>query len=79
MWTFDMDAKTAAAAQAGYRQVRKQQRRLDTRPIAAEIVSLILAHQKDPRLKWRNDGSVLVRIGMISGLEEAHAQVRVFA
>lgn len=69
-WTVDMDTRNATCEQSGYRQLYQQQPRLDTRPIAQEIVSLIHGHHEDERLKWRNDGSVLVKISMIAGLEE---------
>ncbi len=64
-WTLNMDTRTASCEYLGHRQVRPMQPRLDIRPVAEEIVQLIIDHQEDERLKWNNDGSVRVQIGKI--------------
>ncbi len=64
-WILDIRAKTATYTRTGYKQIRPSDARLDIRPLAEEIVSLILNHSEEDRLKWCDDGSVRVRIGKI--------------
>ena len=64
-WNSNIETRTAGCWNAGYKQVRARQARLDVRPNAEEVVRLILSHQQDERLKWREDGSVWVQIGRI--------------
>lgn len=65
MWMLNVDTRTASCQNVGYRQVRPMQARLDIRPVAQEIVQLIIGHTKDDRLRWNKDGSVRVQIGKI--------------
>src|SRR4051794_20946368 len=48
--------------------------RLDVRPIAEEIVELIVNGQEDGRLQWDGDGSVRVLIGKIIPNERTNKQ-----
>jgi hypothetical protein len=64
-WTLDVNDMTATCAKIGYRQIRPMAPRLDVRPLAEEIVQLIMEHKVDDRLKWKDDGTVRVQIGKI--------------
>lgn len=64
-WTLDTNAKTATCGIIGYKQVSPMAPRLDVRPLAEEVVQLILHHKQDERLKWNDDGSVRIHIGTI--------------
>lgn len=48
-----------------FRQVHGRQPRLDVRPLAEEVASLILLRQEDDRLKWYDDGRVRVVVGKV--------------
>jgi hypothetical protein len=50
------------------------QPRLDTKRIAAEIVSLIVSRQNDSRVKWNPSGSVRVLIGQMFPSDSAVKQ-----
>ena len=64
-WQIDINAKTAICTITGYRQISPMSRRLNVRPLAEEVVQLILQNKTDERLKWNKDGSVRVHIGKI--------------
>jgi hypothetical protein len=64
-WTLNVKDKTAACWKIGYRQIRPMAPRLYVRPLAEEIVRMILEHKVDDRLKWNDDGTVRVKIGKI--------------
>jgi hypothetical protein len=56
-WSVDVDRTEADCQMTGYRQVGPMSPRLDVKPIAAEIVSLIERGADDDRLKWSPDRS----------------------
>jgi len=64
-WILDVNDMTATCARIGYRQIRPMAPRLDVRPLAEEIVQMIVEHKVDDRLKWNDDGTVRVEIGKI--------------
>ncbi len=64
-WNIDINARTATCMNVGHRQISPMAPRLDVRPIAEEMVNLILQRKSDERLKWKDDGSVQVQIGKI--------------
>jgi hypothetical protein len=64
-WNINLEKGIADCWNAGYKQVVARQSRLNVRPLAEEIVFLILAHKEDERLRWLKDGSVWVQIGKI--------------
>jgi len=64
-WQIDINAKTAICEKTSYRQINPMSRRVNVRPLAEEVVQLILQHKTDERLKWNKDGSVRVHIGKI--------------
>lgn len=64
-WDIDVEKLVATSYTAGSRQVLPMQRKLDVRPMAEEIVCLIVNRQEDDRLKWNHDGSVRVFVGKI--------------
>jgi hypothetical protein len=65
LWEINIDQKTASCHKVGYRQMLPRQPSLNVRPIAEEIVQLIVNRQENERLKWNKDGSVRVQIGKI--------------
>src|SRR5262245_10155191 len=64
-WTLNVDTRTASSYNAGHRQVQPMEARLDIRPLAEEVVQLVIGHQEDERLRWNTDGSVRIQIGKI--------------
>ena len=58
----------------GHKQLSPMAPRLGVRPLAETVARLILEHQVDDRLQWRNDGSVLVQISRIIPTGSAVAQ-----
>jgi hypothetical protein len=64
-WHVDVDRGTARLAGEKRRQLGTMDRRLDVKPIAAEIAALITAGREDPRLKWRGPNSVRIIIGEV--------------
>ena len=70
-WIVDTEACAASWCPAGHRQLRPANPRLDVAPLAKEIATAIFGHQADERLSWKNDGSVIVKIGRIIPPESA--------
>jgi hypothetical protein len=64
-WAVDLAKRTACCVERRGRQVRPTQPRLDVRPLADEVARLIVARQRDRRLKWYADGRVRVLVGQI--------------
>jgi len=64
-WTVDLKTCSTEWEMVGHRQVTPMAPRLDVRPIAEEIVTLVRRSKNDPRLHWRADGSVHVVITRI--------------
>jgi hypothetical protein len=61
-WTIDLNAMTATISSERRRQIYQQDRRLDVRPIAAELAGLITGGRESRFLKWFEDGSVVVKM-----------------
>jgi hypothetical protein len=64
-WTLDTQTMRARFRSIGHTQLKPMQQKWPVRPVAEEVVALILNHQSDNRLKWSDDGSVRVHIGKI--------------
>ena len=64
-WKLNMSEKTAICYQAGHRQLKPMQERVNVKPIAEEVTRLIINHKEDERLKWNDDGTVRILIGEI--------------
>jgi hypothetical protein len=64
-WAVDLDTETATFAETRYRQLRPMSPRLDVRPLAEEVASLILGRAEDDRIHRYEDGRVRVRVGKI--------------
>ena len=64
-WEVNINQRSASFWLAKPRQVRPMQPRLDVKPMAREIVDLIVNYKEDERLKWSKDGSVRILIGKI--------------
>lgn len=64
-WTLDLDARTASAARSGHKQLSPAARRVDVRPIAADLSRLIRAGKASSRLKWLSLEAVEVRVGVV--------------
>ena len=64
-WRVDMDQRVASLTETGRRQLCKMARRLDVRPLCEEICELIVKGQPDPRLYWKGNSEVQVRIGEV--------------
>jgi len=64
-WNVNIQARSATCSTDGHRQLGPMQAGLNVKPLAEEIVGLILERQIDRRLKWNADGSVRVVIGNI--------------
>jgi hypothetical protein len=65
-WTVDIFSGRAEVSPHGpKRLVGKRQLAVDVKPLAEEIVALILAGKRDERLDWSSDARVKVLIGKI--------------
>src|SRR5262249_6630408 len=64
-WEINIERGTASCQICGSRQLQPMQPKLDVGPLAHEVAELIINRRDDTRLKWQEDGSVLVRIGVI--------------
>ena len=64
-WAVDVEHKTVTMDMSGYRQITPRAAPLDIKPIAKEIVDLVLHRAEDHRLKWSKKGHVQVLIGRI--------------
>jgi len=64
-WTVDVERGTALCEETGYRQLMPRQRPLDVKPMAEEIAAAIVSHADEPRLKWVDQKTVRVKIGVI--------------
>lgn len=73
-WLLDIEIKQATCQKRRYRQVEVRNNPLDVVLIAEELTKLILNHQEDPRLKWKKDGSVRIKIGDVISID-CHANL----
>ncbi len=60
-WSVDLQEMSASFG-SSVRRLHANGKRLDVKPIAAEIAAMIFAGTDDPRLKWRDDNSVRIQI-----------------
>jgi len=73
-WQVNVENLSATCSTGRHSQLVPMRPKLNVKPIALEIVSLILHRQKDSRLKWNSDGSVHVLIGAILSSDSAAKQ-----
>lgn len=73
-WRVNVENRSASCSTGGWRQLKPVQPKLNVKPIAEEIVSLILNRKEDSRLKWNKNGSVRIAIGNIIPASSAVAQ-----
>lgn len=64
-WQLNVQDQTANCSPYGHRQISPMQPRLDVLSMAEDIVSSIVRHQCDDRLKWNADGSVRIVVGKV--------------
>lgn len=64
-WQIDIDRRAACIQRTSHRQLSKMAPRLDVHPLCEEVCHLIVSRQSDPRLLWKSDSQVQVRIGQI--------------
>ena len=64
-WNVNVETRSATCSTGGHKQLTPMQARLNVKPLAEEIVGLILERQIDRRLKWNANGRVRVVIGNI--------------
>ena len=64
-WRVDLQNETAALRECGKRQVLPMDRRLNVKPIAAEIAAIIDERREDRRIRWRGTNSVRVLTGEV--------------
>ncbi|MFC1968760.1 hypothetical protein ACFLVX_05200 [Chloroflexota bacterium] len=64
-WAVDLDRRVAVCQIIGYRQVHPRQSAIDVKPIADELVRLILGSSQGDRLQWSADGRVRILSGKI--------------
>lgn len=66
-WNININVndKKAICGIVKYRQVNPMQPKLDVHPMAEEVVQIIIDHQEDERLIWKEDASVHIQIGKI--------------
>ena len=64
-WDVYFDRLVAECQIIGYRQLYPRQAPLDVKPIADELVKLILSGSRDERFQWSADGRLRIRTGRI--------------
>lgn len=64
-WRVDLDHKTAQLLEVERRQKLPMAQRLDVKPIAAEIATLINDGREDQRLKWRGTSCARVVVSEV--------------
>ena len=64
-WRVDLETLTADIASEKLRQVYPMDKRLDVKPIAAELAQAIITGQTDERVKRMPDGSVRLNVALI--------------
>ncbi|BFN37822.1 hypothetical protein [Fidelibacter multiformis] len=64
-WHLDLDTKIAKCYIGGYIQLLPKKPRLNVKPIAEELVPIIINRKEDPRIEWKKDGSVRIKLGEI--------------
>lgn len=64
-WVVDLDGRVAEYQTDGYRQLYPRAASVDVKPIADELVALILSGSQDERLRWSAGGNVRVLSGRI--------------
>ena len=64
-WEVNLEILTARCGTGRYRRIGPTNPPMNVGPVAEEICALILEHIDDPRLRWRPDGTVVVKIGEI--------------
>jgi len=62
-WIINLETRQASCVNAGHRQLRPMDERLDVKPIARSLAEAIMSGEDDPRLRRNSDGSVRVKIG----------------
>ena len=73
-WAVDAEARTANFGPGGFRQLKRSRLPLDVKPVATEIVELILSYSTHQRLQWNADGDVRIKVGRLIAAEESMAQ-----
>jgi hypothetical protein len=64
-WRIDLDRQSAELATIRRRQKRPMDKRLEVKPLAAEIAASICAGREDQRLKWDEAGRVRVLTSVV--------------
>lgn len=64
-WDVDLDRGVAECQVIGYRQVYPREAPVDVKPVADEMVRLIIGGSRDDRLQWSAGGRVRVLTGRI--------------
>ncbi len=64
-WRIDLSRKIAELSAVRPRQKLPMDKRLDVKPLAAEIAAFINAGREDQRLKWHGEGCVRVATGKV--------------
>ena len=64
-WEVNLKTCLAKCYNVGFRQIKAMQSKMNVKPMAEEIVALILEQRKDSRLKWSENGSVQIVTGNI--------------
>ncbi len=64
-WTIDTNEATATVSVGRYRQLHRQEPRLDVRPLAEQLVQLVVDGSDDPRFKRYPHGEIRLLIGEV--------------
>lgn len=73
-WEIDVVKMTANCRRGRFRQLTPMSPRLNVKPLAEAVATVIRSGQPDPRLKWLSDDEVRVLIGEIIPAESAVQQ-----
>src|SRR5262245_58986210 len=65
-WSLDTSSGRAGVCGEKSRQLYAQDKRLDVKPIAADLAEAIIAGRIDMRFEIAKDGSVRLQIGLVS-------------
>ena len=64
-WTVDLQEVTAHCEKTGFRQLKPRRASFDAGAAAREVASLIALRKPDARVQWKNDTTLIIKIGEI--------------
>jgi hypothetical protein len=71
-WAVDLDNMKASITRSGHRQLYPQDKRLNTRELAEQVMDRICAGEDDPWLSWKNESKTRVSLNLGKIIPESY-------